>query len=315
MIEVAVFDNIYDKNPKPFNYKGWGQFVELLERLSTMPGFKPNKGDQAEVWAKSSKLISPAVYHDTTTRANENVRAWAGWCALDVDEVAVSVDDVRSQLDEMDYKYVMYSTASCTKESPKFRIIFALDQYIPSDKIKHFWFAVNKLVLNIVDAQTKDLSRMFYVPGVYPGAWNFIHTGGSKELDVTKLLSETPYVEAQKGIFEGLTDELKIQLLKHKQSSLTNRNITWNGYNDCPFVSKKLIREYQSLTGTGWYAKLYSIMVSIARRAISSKYPITVDEIVELVREIDRDNGRWYKYRNLHTEALRALEYALASTD
>ena len=37
-----------------------------------------------------------------------------------------------------------------------------------------FWYALNKELGDIGDPQTKDLSRMYYVPGKYEGAYNFI---------------------------------------------------------------------------------------------------------------------------------------------
>jgi hypothetical protein len=55
-------------------------------------------------------------------------------------------------------------------------------------------------------------------------------------------------------------------------------------------------------------------MCSIASNALKAKYPITVDHIVDLCRDIDRDNGSWYKHRNFHAEAKNALEFAYSKT-
>ena len=63
------------------------------------------------------------------------------------------------------------------------------------------------------------------------------------------------------------------------------------------------------ITNTGWYHKMYQIMVAIAGNAVKSKYPITVDEITNLCREFDTDTGNWYKNRPISKEADRALEY------
>ena len=45
--------------------------------------------------------------------------------------------------------------------------------------------------------------------------------------------------------------------------------------------------EYRAITGSGWYYKLYQIMVAIAGNAISKEYPITPIEIAQLCREFD----------------------------
>ena len=60
---------------------------------------------------------------------------------------------------------------------------------------------------------------------------------------------------------------------------------------------------------TGWYHKMYQIMVATAGNAIKNKYPITPQEITNLCRELDVDTGNWYKNRALEKEANRALEY------
>jgi hypothetical protein len=90
---------------------------------------------------------------------------------------------------------------------------------------------------------------------------------------------------------------------------MTNTNITWNNYKDCPFVNKKMVKEYNLITDTGWYTKMYGIMVSIAGNAIRKKYPITAGEITTLCKEIDYENGNWYKSRPFDKEADRAIEF------
>ena len=54
---------------------------------------------------------------------------------------------------------------------------------------------------------------------------------------------------------------------------------------------------------------MYQIMVAVAGNAVKSKYPISVEEITNLCREFDIDNGNWYKKRPFTKEADRALEY------
>ena len=98
-------------------------------------------------------------------------------------------------------------------------------------------------------------------------------------------------------------------VVQHRKNQLTNTDITWTSYNDCPFFPKRLGLEYRALTGTGWYSKMYQIMVAIAGRAVERQYPITTKQIADLIREFDNDTGRWYENRPLEVEADRALEY------
>jgi predicted nucleic acid-binding protein len=55
---------------------------------------------------------------------------------------------------------------------------------------------------------------------------------------------------------------------------------------------------------------IYKIMTSIACNAIKRKYPITEYEIVDLVRNLDRDTSNRYATRHLNVEASRAIEFA-----
>jgi hypothetical protein len=76
-------------------------------------------------------------------------------------------------------------------------------------------------------------------------------------------------------------------------------------------VNKQLVTEYQVITETGWYHKMYQIMVSVAAKALKRNYPITPKEVSALCKEIDAETGGWYKNRPLELEASRAIEYAM----
>jgi hypothetical protein len=55
---------------------------------------------------------------------------------------------------------------------------------------------------------------------------------------------------------------------------------------------------------------IYKIMTSIACNAIKKNYPISEYEIVNLIRDLDRDTSNRYAKRPLNTEASRAIEFA-----
>ena len=169
MYSLTIFKNTYDnKTHRTMSFHSWDKFEELLYNLATKEGQKggPN----------SSPLISPAVYIKDSTRSNRNVSSWGSWACVDVDDFRLQGNDIRSELELIcgQYKYVCYSTASSTEEFPKFRLVFPLSRSINEEEIPHFWFALNKQLKEIGDKQTKDLSRMYYVPAVYPDAYNFI---------------------------------------------------------------------------------------------------------------------------------------------
>ncbi len=303
MISLTVFKNIFDnKTEKRMDLDDFDAFEKFLYKLSEEP----------KVSKKDAVLISPATYTPKTTRANDNVVDWGGWCCVDVDEYE-SKGDLQNDLSNRfsNYRFVCYSTASSTLDSPKFRLVFPVRERIRSDRIRHFWHALNTELGELGDAQTKDLSRMYYIPAKYSGAYNFIFSHDGDAIDPDDLMRKHPYAEKSKGnsFFERLPDEIQQQIIEHRKNKLDNTNVVWTSYRDCPFFPRKLEAEYRLINNTGWYHKMYQIMVAIAGNAIKKKYPITANEISKMCRELDMETGNWYANRPLDKEADRALEY------
>lgn len=314
MLAYTQFDSIFDnKTNKRLAFKDWDAFVSHLERLSKLEGYKPKKGERFT--KKPSPLISPALFKKGTTRANANVAGWKGWSALDIDEYDGTFEEVIKPFAEFDY--VCYSTASSRKEHPKFRMVLRLNHDVQPSKIKHLWYALNKELNENGDPQTKDLSRMYYVPAQYPDAFNFFHVNRGECLNVEDIMRKHEYVETGGSFISKLPPAMQAAILNHRKSTLTNTKFKWTSYRDCPFISKKMLAEYKSMAnvdGTGRYSKMYAIMVNIASNATKSKYPITPKQIADLCRELDNDTAGIYKKRPLEVEAGRALEYILGST-
>ena len=79
MYSVTIFKSLFDnKTDKRVDLKDWSAFEKMLYDLSKMPGYKAKRGENK----KSSPLMSPAIYHPDTTRANKNVIEWSGWAAV-----------------------------------------------------------------------------------------------------------------------------------------------------------------------------------------------------------------------------------------
>lgn len=302
MYSLTVFKSIYDnKTEKRVDLKSWDDFEQLLFNLSKRP--IKDKVD--------AELISPAVYTPGTTRANKNVTEWARWAAVDVDDHKFEGDlenELRTKFG--DWYYVCYSTASSTYDHPKFRLVFPLKGSVNNDRIRQFWFALNTELGSIGDKQTKDLSRMYYTPATYAGANNFIFVNSGSYVDPDYLIEKYPMEPKKTGktFFERLPEEMQSMILQHRKDQAENSNIRWTSYHDCPFVSKGAVDNYRNLTAD-WYHGMYRLMVSIAGRAVESKYPITSREVAELCKQIDMETGNWYENRPLEVEADRAIDY------
>lgn len=299
MVSLTIFDSIYDnKTNKRMDYNSFDEFEQILYKLSESTKY-PTK--------KDAPLISPAVYLPDTTRANDNVTAWGGFGILDIDDFEGKMDDIEEKYSQ--YRYVCYSTASSTVENPKFRLVFPLTSQIDKDDIKHFWYALNKEIGDIADAQTKDLSRMYYVPAKYKDSFNFIFSHDGEIMNPQTLMEKHPYVKPNQTMFDRFPPAIQEALLERKRNQLNNKNFSWTSYRDCPFVNQKQIDDYKGITGTGWYAKMYEIMLTTAGNAMSKGYPITSKEIEYLCRDLDNDTGNWYSKRDFEKEAERAIDF------
>lgn len=304
MYELTIFKNRYDnKTHRKMKFDDWREFTSLLSDLSKTP----REGKQ------NAELISPAIYTEDTTRSNKNVEYWGQWAAVDVDDFDTGGHNLESILVSRFHKlsYVCYSTASSTIDNPKFRLVFDLTRRVEREEIKKFWYALNTELGDIGDKQTKDLSRMYYIPAQYDGANNFYFTNHGNAVDVDYLIAKHPYKEREgKNFLDRLPPEMAKAVIDYRKSQMENTNIAWTSYRDCPFFPKSLAIEYKSISKTGWYHKMYQIMVATAGNAIKRGYPITSRQIADLCRELDTDTGNWYNNRPLEVEADRAIEYA-----
>ena len=314
--ELTIFKNQFDnKTHRKMSLASWREFVGLLKGLYTKRGQKGGNN--------SSPLITPAVFTDGTTRANRNTTHWAGWCCVDVDDhnyPTTSLEELEQAIrdDFGQYDYVVYNTASSrapkhpedTDNYPKFRIVFRTDEVIEASRIKAFWFALNTELGEIGDPQTKDLARMYYVPAQYPDAWSFFFVNEGKALNVSELIATHPYKEKSGNDFlDKLPLEMQQAVIGYRKNQLNNTDFRWSSYRDCPFWPKKLGKDYLTISDGGWYLKMYHIMVGIASNAYRRGYPMTPQQIEELCREFDRENGNWYENRPMRVEANSALNY------
>lgn len=315
MIDLTLFKSPYDvETTNKIEFNSFSAFERWLYRLARLPTMKPEKGKPIE--PHHAPLISPAIYQtpksdakeDKITRLNKTVVKWARWAALDVDDFKGKLEDIDSQ----GFYSVIYSTASSTEEHLKFRMVFPLTDDVYADDIPDFWYSLNRRMESVGDEQVKDLSRMYYIPGVYPKAFNFIKTIPGEIIDPGLLMRDFPRPVEYKGndVFSKLPVEMQRELLASRLEGC-NRDYKWTSWRDCPFINKELLTEYQAISGTGWYHKLYAIMASIAAKALHMQYMITAEEIAELAAQIHLDTRGWPSKRNLLDEANRALDFAV----
>jgi hypothetical protein len=308
MYYLTVFHNKFDnQTDKVISVKTWNEMVDLFRSMHN------TEYDRKE----SAPLISSAVYREGSTRANKNVVEWSPWCALDVDDINCNGDEIYDFINSRfsNWDYICHSSGSSTFDRPKCRVILRLGRSIVQDEITQFWYALNKRFGGLGDEQTKDLSRMFYVPGKVAGSYQFMFVNNGDAINPDSLIEQYPYVKPTGNNFlDKLPEEIKQKVIEHRVHSLTNTNITWTSYRDCPFLPKKLVERYKCISGSGWYLMMYKIMIAVACNAVSKKYPITPEQIATICRELDRETGNWYDNRPLEREAAGAIQWAYANS-
>ena len=306
MYSLTLFKQVKDnKTDTRMDFENWEAMKEMFYAMSKQEGSKggPN----------SSPLISPAVFRDNTTRSIGAVAYWGKWAALDVDDYEGSITGVLEPIKE--WEYLIYSTASSTKEKPKFRLVFPLTDLVPHSKIKHFWHSLNSMILGVADAQTKDLCRIFYVPAEYPNAHNFIYDKPGERINPFELMKKYPWNEGsrKRGFIDNLSPSIQREVISYRKSKMNNV-VTWKSYKDCPFFPQEMGNEYKAnagVEGGGNFFRLYRIMVSIAASAIKRDYPISAFEVEDLCRELDNDAGGIYSDRAINKEAENAVNFAM----
>lgn len=313
---ITVFDSLYDTNTaKTITKRNWCKFRQFLSELA-----------EIEYTKQTAPLISPAVYEEGTTRSNANVVAWGGWCAIDVDTHPFSsMNEIEQYLLEnhSEKQYICYSTASSTINKPKFRLVFPLTHWITKrETIQKFWWSLNKEFGGLVDKQTKDVSRMYFVPASYKESDNnffFWHNEGAS-INPDKLIFAHGANElfitasASTSFIDMLPEKMKQSVIDYRKQQLESNGkyYSWTSYRDCPFVNKERVNEYRGIVmrgDEGRYRGLYQLMVSIAASAIKKHYPIQPNEVCDLVLEIDGAIDGLYQRRKIQPESERAIAF------
>lgn len=151
-MKVSYFRNVKDNKPKP-KALDWPDLAHALTRHK----FRDTK---------DGALWSPTSYKNGSTRGKEAVE---DLCALVLDfDDGVRPTEFASQWGR--WEYVLHSTFSHSRDKPKFRAVFPLQEPVPAEE----WSEVyRKLALALgqghTDPQCKDCSRVYYLPSAPTG--------------------------------------------------------------------------------------------------------------------------------------------------
>ncbi|WP_434404613.1 hypothetical protein [Sphingobium sp. DN12] len=169
----------------------WDEFVEALWCCAAIPTPRGHKmPGSIEVNA-----IGMADYPKAVNRSKEAALG-ADWIGFDIDDKgetadAWKFDDLVEFLDAADVAYAVCTTTSCTEERHCLRVFMPLDRYVYDFEWGTVWAAFAAWIGQI-DPQTKDLSRIFFEPRLWDGAYNRFHSSpdGRKFVSVNDIVRD-----------------------------------------------------------------------------------------------------------------------------
>jgi len=298
-MKFSFFNSNFSNTPQQAEMS-WNNFIKTMKTISQVKGHKPAKGEYSE-----QGMISSAIYAPNTKRANENVLGW-DIVMLDIDS-GISLDDINKI--KLNYNCLIYSSPSCTKDHIKIRVIFELHKFASKEVLSQLWYAINEKLGNVVDKQTKDKSRLMYIPAMYDNKDNYYHifmSSDGEKLNWEELISEFPSpAEEQKYQQKNKLSGLKRKIyLKTKKIPCFNIQAK-----KCPFCYDRMIEEYQLTLAGEHHLALYKFMVKVCYNAKRINYPLSIDELVQMARQLDDLDGSFYNDKKLYDSAHDAIEY------
>ena len=305
-MEFSYFNRFHSNEPNLCTANGWEGFIKDMRIASEVEGYKPAASDYT---APSSGLISPAIYgNDTDKRKNDNVIGWDIIC-MDIDTGVDELDVIIGHFSK--FTNLIYSSPNCTHEKLKLRVILPLDKRAPKEYLKNIWHACEQWCNGIVDVQTKDISRLYYVPARYTNRGekyrHFFLTNDGMSVNWEQLIKRYPYkvVEKfnQKNPLQSLKRSLYVQ--NHGTPSLNIHDKTSG------LVYQNMIDDYKLTPAGSHHKAIYLFMVKVCYNAQKIGYPIVQSDLVYMARQLDDEDGGYYDDKKLNDSAGDALTYVI----
>jgi hypothetical protein len=178
----CFFDNRFDKGPKPDEYESFDGWAADLAKAGHQRRAK-----------KDGIAFSPVTYRPDATRSLRAVDLCYG-IGLDIEHVTPErVAQLFQTLTDGGIRHFAYTTHSHAPAAPRWRAVIPLTQPVPAALYPRIWEQVVEVVgADAVDEQTKDASRLFYLPSAPEGGEAQILNVPGDALDPLVMLDLTP---------------------------------------------------------------------------------------------------------------------------
>jgi hypothetical protein len=307
MITFSICDDKFDNRPVTVCAPNWRDFCEALAEQALIKAHPDRKLD--------TKLLSPAEYEEGARRGASNVIGW-DWAGVDIDDKAAdgtgwTFDSLVERLKAIGISYLVYTTTSHKPDAARLRALFPLSRMVGPGEFKPFWRSVNMLFGGAVDAQTKDICRLFVAPRSWLGVENrFEFCTDGDELDVDLLMEYFP-VPAEDRRSPGsktLFDIVGSDLVENPHRISDDRQL--GDLKRSPLVTTDALRR---ALGESRGGRVFRFLMSAATVGLRRGYDVTEGVLEELGRELASAIGRQKDVDDIPRSAARALEFATAN--
>lgn len=201
-LSLSYFASARDNQPKPLT-SSWDDLAQSLAEVRTA-SCTPETCLRSECPDKHGPAWSPALYPEGANRSRSAV-VEVSTLVLDIDHVKTD-EDLAAVVDRIAYAKIVHSSHSDRPGDRCVRVIVQLSRPVLSREWPHFWNAVIKKLDIPVDQQTKDASRLYFLPSRPTGATATEFGDGTDYLfaavegapiDVDALLLEFPAQETR----------------------------------------------------------------------------------------------------------------------
>lgn len=296
---VSMFADIRDNRPNAVEVQ-WTEFADYLEAASATPA---DPADKTE-----TLCLSPARYRAGGKRGLADALSW-DWAGVDLDDKTgggwrfeTAVDFLR----ELGLGAVVHTTSNSQPDAHRLRVLIPLARPVPAEEFRAFWYGLNALFGGVVDAQTKDISRLFVEPRLWTGADNRFARVAGVALCPDWLAAEFP-APPPPPEYHPVPPLDGVTLKAIDRAALTNIAVS-------PIVPKAALEKAIHAPEGG---RMIAFLTSCAMSALGRGYAVDEADLMDLGQSLARMIGTPNR-PDLRHDARSALRFArqrIASAD
>lgn len=257
----------------------WSEFCGLLQDATAVPCAALDK----DSWW----WVAPFLRHPgATRRTNDDVVSMSNWFGADVDTPGWYIDRIRGKL--LGLTWCCYTTASSQPDAMRWRVMVLLDREYPAEDHARIWAWFNSKFDNQLCAQTKNVSRIYYMPACWDGELPVFECSYGKPAHVDSILAmvgpihahapRTPYCSTMK-----------------------------RAPNDTPIITDHMLAEVCAMPEGG---RIYKVMCMAAKRFRLEGWTLDASDLEMAALEANDTISPGKKRVGLLREAQRALDWA-----